>query len=199
MFWHTDVDNVQVLVHLPSFYTASGANRGIGLETAKNLFFSTNYHIILSGRNLSKATAAAETLRALPNTTGTISPLRLDVTSTAAKAHIETTFAHLDILINNAAIYTLTPSTSTPVRPDPPLHHPRNKPPRRRRPNRRLPPAPPLRISTPTPASSSGTFASGYRVSKAALNMLLVQYHARLEGTAVEVYGIGPGFCVRRR
>jgi NAD(P)-dependent dehydrogenase (short-subunit alcohol dehydrogenase family) len=138
--------------------------------------------------------------------------VQLDVTDgssiAAAKTYIETTFSRLDILVNNAAIYFLTPCVNLDILRTsfetnlvgvaavtdsfPTL----------------------LRRST-TPClilvSSSngsltynsdpdcphgGTYASEYRITKAALNMLLVQYHASLKD--VTVLGVDPGFCATK-
>jgi len=82
----------------------TGANRGIGLETARQLG-QQGITVLAAARKLADAekTAAAlqaEGLDALP--------LKLDVSSpedrVAAAAHIAKTFGKLDILVNNAGI-----------------------------------------------------------------------------------------------
>lgn len=40
-----------------------------------------------------------------------------------------------------------------------------------------------------------GPYANEYRASKAALNMLMVQYAGRLGGEGIKVLGADPGFC----
>jgi NAD(P)-dependent dehydrogenase (short-subunit alcohol dehydrogenase family) len=85
----------------------TGANRGLGLETAKQLFVKVpGIHIILASRSLSNVEAAVEGFK----TQGyAASAVQLDVTDAAsikaAAATVEA--AHggvLDILINNAGV-----------------------------------------------------------------------------------------------
>lgn len=84
----------------------TGANQGIGFETAKSLARDhPGYHIIMTGRNKSAVDAAAATLLA---ENLSVEPLQLDVTSDASIAaavqHVTTKYGHLDVLINNAAV-----------------------------------------------------------------------------------------------
>lgn len=188
--------------------TNSGANRGLGFEAAKSLVHLANYHIILGSRDLSKADKAADTLRALPNIKGSVSTVQLDVTDkssiTAAKNYIETTFSRLDILVNNAAIYLLNPTSSVDA-----LRASLDTnvigvvalteellPLLRKSASPRL-----ILVSSSNgsleynsdPSSPhGGTWALEYRVTKAALNMLLVQYNASLK--EITVLGVDPGF-----
>ena len=91
----------------------TGANKGIGLETARQLA-AKGVHVLLGARTLAKATEAAGTA---------LEPIELDVTNSAhiaaAVATIESKFGHLDILINNAGIMVegldWTANTSTTV------------------------------------------------------------------------------------
>lgn len=80
----------------------TGANRGLGRETARQLV--ARGHTVLVGAR--SETSAVETATALGD--GAV-PLRLDVTSTAdidnAAEEIRRRFGHLDVLINNAAIH----------------------------------------------------------------------------------------------
>jgi NAD(P)-dependent dehydrogenase (short-subunit alcohol dehydrogenase family) len=82
----------------------TGANRGIGLETAKQLG-EQGVTVLVASRKLSDAEQAAAKLKASGIDAH---PVKLDVTSaedrTAAAQHIETTFGKLDILINNAGV-----------------------------------------------------------------------------------------------
>lgn len=88
----------------------TGANTGLGFETVKALLQSTSevtYTIILSGRSVDKANAAAEELRrANPNTKSVIQTLQLDIEDDASIANafsfVEKEFGRLDVLINNA-------------------------------------------------------------------------------------------------
>ena len=82
----------------------TGATRGIGLETVRQLA-GHGVHVLLAGRDLAKATAAAQSLAAqgLP-----VEPIVLDVTDSAsiaaAAAQVRQLHGRLDILVNNAGI-----------------------------------------------------------------------------------------------
>lgn len=82
----------------------TGATRGIGLETARQLA-QAGAHVLLAGRTLASATQAADGLKAQGLD---VSPLALDVTDTAriaaAAAHVQARFSRLDILVNNAGV-----------------------------------------------------------------------------------------------
>jgi NAD(P)-dependent dehydrogenase (short-subunit alcohol dehydrogenase family) len=82
----------------------TGANRGIGFETAKQLG-ATGVAIVVTARKLKVAEETAEQLKALGVEAY---PLQLDVTSEAdrkaAAGYFEEKFGKLDILINNAGI-----------------------------------------------------------------------------------------------
>lgn len=82
----------------------TGATRGIGLETVRQLA-KAEVHVLLAGRNLAKATQAAEGLR---RDGLTVDPIELDVTDPAsidtAAAYVQSTFGRLDILVNNAGL-----------------------------------------------------------------------------------------------
>ncbi len=82
----------------------TGANRGIGLETAKQLG-EKGVTVVVASRKLSDAEQTAATLKA----SGIDAyPVKLDVTSaadrTAAAQYIDKTFGKLDVLINNAGV-----------------------------------------------------------------------------------------------
>ena len=82
----------------------TGATRGIGLETVKQLA-QKDVHVILAGRDKSKAETAAKQLR---DEKLDVDSIALDVTDTksiaAAVKEIEARHGHLDILVNNAGI-----------------------------------------------------------------------------------------------
>lgn len=83
----------------------TGANRGIGFETAKQLAERGSY-IIVAARAESKAQEAAEKIQAHG---GQATFLSLDVSSSNSIHQAASQFAsitdHLDVLINNAGIY----------------------------------------------------------------------------------------------
>ncbi|KAI0182296.1 putative short chain dehydrogenase/reductase [Xylaria flabelliformis] len=94
----------------------TGASSGIGLETV-GLLAQTRpeLHILLGTRSVEKGTKSLESLRATHGESlkSDISLLEIDVTKidtiTAAKAHVESTFGKLDVLINNAGIIVTKP------------------------------------------------------------------------------------------
>ncbi|MEV5309215.1 MULTISPECIES: SDR family oxidoreductase [unclassified Streptomyces] len=82
----------------------TGANRGIGYETARQLA-AEGVRVLLAGRDREAVAAAAGELRGAGLA---VEPLVLDVTDTdsirEAAAEVERTYGRLDILVNNAAI-----------------------------------------------------------------------------------------------
>ena len=82
----------------------TGANKGIGLETARQLG-QMGMAVVLGARDLSKGEAAAQGLRAEGVDARAV---KLDVVNaedvTAAAAMVEREFGVLDALVNNAGV-----------------------------------------------------------------------------------------------
>src|SRR3954447_14318123 len=83
----------------------TGSNRGIGLETARQLA-RRGFHVVMAARDEGKGRQAAEAIQAKG---GQATFLSLDVSSSDSIHSAVRQFAviadHLDVLINNAAIY----------------------------------------------------------------------------------------------
>lgn len=79
----------------------TGANKGIGLQIAKDLA-GHGFRVLVGSRNLENGEKAAKTI------VGDAQAVQLDVTDQgsidAAAALIERQFGHLDVLVNNAGI-----------------------------------------------------------------------------------------------
>lgn len=82
----------------------TGGNRGLGLESARQLA-QAGVDVLLGSRDLEKGTAALTQLGNLP---GTVEVVQLDVTNAADIASLvvklERDYGRLDILINNAGL-----------------------------------------------------------------------------------------------
>jgi NAD(P)-dependent dehydrogenase (short-subunit alcohol dehydrogenase family) len=83
----------------------TGANRGIGFEVARQLG-RQGYHVLMTGRDADKIARAAHTLAA---ENLNVAPLQIDIADPssikAAAAKVSRDYTHLDVLVNNAAIY----------------------------------------------------------------------------------------------
>jgi NAD(P)-dependent dehydrogenase (short-subunit alcohol dehydrogenase family) len=83
----------------------TGANRGIGLETAQQLA-TRGFHVVLAARDEPKGREAAKAIEA---SSGKVTFVPLDVSSSDSIRNAAGQFAaianHLDVLINNAAVY----------------------------------------------------------------------------------------------
>ncbi|KAM0197352.1 hypothetical protein ACHAPQ_006693 [Fusarium lateritium] len=200
--------------HYKKLVLITGANQGVGYETAKNLLLSSvKYHVILGCRDEAKGEAAVEELRSLENIKGTVSSMQIDVTDDesvdAAAQTLASEWGRLDILVNNAGILsTISPPTRETFRKIletnlvgalsvteaflPLLRKAEHKPPR---------------LIFVTSSTGSITHASNpesplytpgaaeYRSSKVGLNMLMALYHVRLKSEGFLVFGADPGLC----
>jgi NAD(P)-dependent dehydrogenase (short-subunit alcohol dehydrogenase family) len=83
----------------------TGGNRGIGLEVCRQLAVR-GYHVVLTARDLSKAQAAADAIRAEPRTQ--VTAARLDVADETSirelAADLNARTLSIDVLVNNAGI-----------------------------------------------------------------------------------------------
>lgn len=89
----------------------TGANTGIGFETVKALYnhASKQYDILLGGRSIEKAKAAAESLKsANPGSKSTITPFQIDISSDEsiekAFTEVSSLYDRVDALVNNAGM-----------------------------------------------------------------------------------------------
>ncbi|PVH75659.1 putative short chain dehydrogenase [Cadophora sp. DSE1049] len=204
----------------------TGANTGLGLETVKALYQSskTTYTILLAGRDISKANAAAKSVESvLQSSRGSvIRTVQIDIEDDESieKAFdwVKKEFGRLDVLVNNAGgqfdqLKDLSPRTmwskswdvnvtgthlltSTFI---------------------------PLLLSSPTPrilflASGTSSLSTAgasplavdkspeagwpkqgfslpaYRASKAGLNMVMREWARLLRDDGVRIWGVSPGF-----
>ncbi|PYI17613.1 NAD(P)-binding protein [Aspergillus violaceofuscus CBS 115571] len=190
----------------------TGANQGVGFETAKDLLLSSHdYHILLGSRDPAKGEEAAQALRTLPETKGTVSVIQIDVTDDRsvdeAAASVQKKYGRLDILVNNAGIAILD---------EPPSRDAYRKvldvnlvgalstteaflDLLRRSSEKRL-----IFVSSSTGSITHAADPESpyynprgieYRSSKAALNMMMVLYWARLKAEGFKVFGADPGLC----
>jgi NAD(P)-dependent dehydrogenase (short-subunit alcohol dehydrogenase family) len=188
----------------------TGANKGIGLEIARQLA-RAGVHVIIGARDDGRASAAVDDLAAQALAAQSV---RLDVNDqasiSAAASMIEQAHGKLDILVNNAGIFDhgdSPPSTASieavrrvletnfigtlaVTQAMLPLL-------RAAAAGRIVNVSSSLGSLTlngdPTSSYYSAQFI-GYNASKAALNMLTVQLHEELRGTAIRVNSVSPGF-----
>jgi NAD(P)-dependent dehydrogenase (short-subunit alcohol dehydrogenase family) len=92
----------------------TGANAGIGWETAKSLFQSAKpYHVLLGTRSLDKGEAAVAKLKEhVPETSSTVELVQIDVANdesiTAAFEKVEAAHGRIDVLVNNSGAILAT-------------------------------------------------------------------------------------------
>ncbi|KAJ9632175.1 hypothetical protein H2203_000578 [Taxawa tesnikishii (nom. ined.)] len=191
----------------------TGANTGIGYETVKALLATrTTYHILVGGRDLSKAQAAVSDLRAaFSSSPSTLDAVQIDVTDddsiSRLSSHVKSTYGRLDTLVNNAgasfdgeigksmtvrqawnAAYDVNVAgTQVVTHAFAPLL---------------LESRSPRLLFVTSGLSSLDEAARGppapsvlaYRSSKTALNMMMIEWARMLKEDGVKVFAISPGF-----
>ncbi|KAL4921340.1 hypothetical protein BDW62DRAFT_219492, partial [Aspergillus aurantiobrunneus] len=188
----------------------TGANQGLGLTTAQTLASKHNHHVIIGARNVQAGEKVASDLRAAGHKA---TFLELDLNSEesikTAVATIERDFGYLDILINNGAVLLdmnkdLTPwelytKTFTPnvIGTGVLTHY-------------LLPLVRKAKVTPPTIIFVSSAMGSlqysfdktvpwypadykAYDASKAAVNVLMANYHRILEAEGGRVNSVCPG------
>ncbi|KAH8785760.1 putative short chain dehydrogenase/reductase [Diaporthe sp. PMI_573] len=193
----------------------TGANSGIGYETVVALAqASPNYHVLLGTRSLEKGQKALkEAIAADSSLEGRIELIQINVIDMgsieAAKKEVERKFGKLDVLVNNAGIIVHRPDVDTlsSLRE----HLGTNtvgtaictevlEPLLRKSSNPRLINVSSDQGSIAMRLDKSGKWykiqANGYRVSKAALNMLTACQKVDYEDWGCKVCAFNPGLCV---
>ncbi|GES58019.1 NAD(P)-binding protein [Aspergillus terreus] len=205
----------------PKIVVITGANTGIGYETVKALVQSDQaYRIFVGSRSVEKGEAAIETLhKEFPQSTSTLEVLQVDVsTDESIQDAFETVKAkteYIDVLINNAGAafdgqiglrdcfnqaYNINVSGAHVMTyifmplllksADPRLLF--------------IAGLSQMSVASqqyfPTPPQPAGwpkhiDFETiGYRCSKTALNMLMIDYNHKLKADGVKVWCVAPGF-----
>lgn len=194
----------------------TGANQGLGYYATQQLAATGRYYVLLGSRDLSRADTAIESLisdQSLKVNKADITPIQIDVTDdesiNTAAGRVEQEFGSLDMLLNNAGIATdQSASVEQTLRQAylqqfdtnvagaaavteaflPLLHKGRSK-----------------RIAFVSTGLSSLQKADDgsqsvskfpiYRMTKTALNMVMLCYARTLENQGFVVSAPAPGFC----
>ncbi|TVY87495.1 Short-chain dehydrogenase/reductase, partial [Lachnellula willkommii] len=176
----------------------TGGNNGIGYEAVKAFLQSQKpYHILLGSRSVEKGQLALAALRQeVPGSKNTVEVLQVDLESDdsieQAFEQVKKSPGQLDALVNNAGTNVMS-WTFMPLllkSPDPRLLF--------------IAGLSQITLAAekyfPTPPQPAGwpktiDFETiGYRCSKTALNMLMLDWNHKLKEDGVKVFGVGPGF-----
>jgi NAD(P)-dependent dehydrogenase (short-subunit alcohol dehydrogenase family) len=204
-------------MHSTPVALVTGANKGIGLQIAKDLA-SNGFSVLIGARKLDLGVAAAQSVE------GDAHAIQLDVTDhasiAAAARQIEQTWGRLDVLVNNAGI-------SRPIKPGTSIEEMRNADKMslvsvddmrvvfetnvfgvvavtqamlsllRKSPVGRI-----VNISSAggsltlkdNPSDYSREYVGVYQTSKTALNAVTQAFAIELEGTGIKINAVCPGF-----
>ncbi|KAK7424084.1 hypothetical protein QQX98_000694 [Neonectria punicea] len=188
----------------------TGANQGIGLATAQSLASKDSYHVIIGARNTQAGEKVASDLREAGHAASSV---QLDLSSKAsieaAIGKIDKEFGYIDALVNNAGIlkdrdpsystwdlYTDTFTTNvigTAVLTEgllPLLQKAKSGPPRLVFVTSVMGS---LQYATNKDAPWYSIDYKAYDASKAAVNMLMLNYVRVLDGTGAKVNSVCPG------
>ena len=182
----------------------TGANRGIGLEIARQLAERGN-RIILGARNFAQGEAAAKGLSA---NGAKVFPAELDVTHDASismlVSEVSSKFKRLDILVNNAGILIDDSDRPSEAKPETVLTTLETNlvgpwrlcqaflPLMQRNGYGRI-----VNVSSGAGAlseMSDNLYAPAYSISKTALNALTIMFASELRGTNILVNALCPGW-----
>ncbi|KAI4655427.1 hypothetical protein J4E93_000139 [Alternaria ventricosa] len=193
----------------------TGATNGIGLDTVIYIASaSTKYHVIIGARNMSKGETVLKDVQAKAGIQGTLSLVQLDANDDAsikaAAKKIEEDFSKLDVLINNAGICPERDGTW----PDRELMRTTFEtnvfgptiltealiPAMKRSSNPRIINVSSTMGSITLISDHSSPYSQikypGYRMTKAALNMLTAYQYTQLKPDGFKVWTYCPGYVV---
>ncbi|RHZ67328.1 putative short chain dehydrogenase/reductase [Aspergillus thermomutatus] len=187
----------------------TGANSGVGFATAKAVALaSPEYHVIIGSRSLANGQAAVQEIQSSETTKGSLSSVQIDVTDPtsieSAAKQIESQFGRLDVLINNAGVASQAQSTKTAMEETfavnsigPALVAETFNPllMKSARPYSIFVSSVLGSLSEAADPASLAYYYDGvtYRMSKAALNMLVVQQHKQFGPKGIHVFAVCPG------
>ncbi|KAJ1540107.1 hypothetical protein HK405_011970 [Cladochytrium tenue] len=194
----------------PTIVFITGANSGIGFDTAARLATSTArpYHVVLGVRSLDAGNKAVATIRAR-GAAGPLTVVRIDVTDAAsvrsAADEIAAAVPRLDVLVNNAGIFSRDPDLMQNLlqclatnAAGPAVVSDTFAPLLRRSADPRI-----IYVSTAmgsitaaAVADDAMLFGLPYRMSKAALNMLAAFHHRQFASWGCKVWALCPGYVV---